>query len=231
MQCSRRHHPSFFGAGCQQEEKSWSCNLQDLFYSLISRAWKWDETHSFNNCLGWRLREEQSPVQKCRQLDAPWTPSAFMPEQGSLAQVKWTQHQWKNPSSSSVLLQIWSMVSLGLTAVSREEGRRCAKPSGLGQHTAWVNRRTSSPLHLNLLERCSRNCSFSPAMWPRDKAGKEFQLFQGLWCCTLMGSWVSGLNSQVPGDVRLWQKHHFHSQIKADSRSLGKLEEQLGNAT
>jgi len=43
------------------------------------------------------------------------------------------------------------MVSLGLPAAGRVEGRRCAKPGDLGQHTAWLGRGTSSPMHLKLL--------------------------------------------------------------------------------
>lgn len=56
-------------------------------------------------------------------------------------------------------------------------GRRSAMPGGLGQHRAWLSRGTSSPMHPNLLERCSRTCSFPPAVRTRDKAGKKNSSF------------------------------------------------------
>lgn len=185
--------------GVSKRRKAGVAILQDLFYSLISGTWKWVETHSLSNCLGYRLKEEQFLEQKCRQLDVLLMPLAFMPEQGSSAQARWTQHQRKeNAGSSGGLLQTCPMVSLRVPAAGKEEDRMCAKHGGLGQHTAWLNRETSRPMHSNLLERCSGNCSLPLVVWSRDEAGKKvFQLFQGLWYCTLTGSLVFGLNTQL----------------------------------
>lgn len=106
--------------------------------------------------------------------------SVFMPGQSSLAKVRWTQHQWKENPVVCCELAPWYHWRKGEGGVSRL--------------VVYINTRPLSPCVGEILQKLFvPTCSVTEGQ----KRKKIIQVFQGLWCFALMGSWEFGFNTQL----------------------------------